>query len=222
MIQAVLDGRKTQTRRVIKPRKKNRADLAFLSGAVGKGSMADTQYEITHPEKPNVPCPYGKIGDRLWCKENIKCLNWAPYSGKRTNDSGIKIQYKADNNIKWVEYPDELKPRASERIYPKIYTSRYMPRWASRITLEITDIRVERVQDIKPEDCEAEGIQGETKASPMRGHPYELYHCQGLTYSQPVDAFKDLWDSINAKRGYSYESNLWVWVISFKMMKKEV
>ena len=81
-----------------------------------------------------------------------------------------------------------------------------MPRWASRIDLEITDIRVERVQEITEEDAMAEGVWG-------KDEPY-----QGVG-DLPSDRFRDLWDSINAKRGYGWDIKPWVWVISFRRIK---
>jgi len=107
-----------------------------------------------------------------------------------------------------------------ELIKPK--PSIFMPRWASRITLEITDIRIERVQDIAPLDCEKEGIIGSTHASPVRGQPYEEYlNGDGLVYTDPKTAFANLWDSINEKRGYPWTQNPWVWCISFSVLDKE-
>jgi hypothetical protein len=78
-----------------------------------------------------------------------------------------------------------------------------MPRWASRITLEITDIRVERLQDITEEDAEAEGSKLDGGTAPEICYTYRY-------------GFSKLWDSLNAKRGFSWESNPWVWVIGFK------
>lgn len=85
----------------------------------------------------------------------------------------------------------------------------HMPRWTSRITLEITDVRVQRVQEISEEDAIAEGIQLNTLGPPAtRG------------YYGPRNHFKHLWDSINAKRGYSWESNPWVWAVTFKRIDR--
>jgi len=86
----------------------------------------------------------------------------------------------------------------------------HMPRWASRITLEVTAVRVERVQNITPEDCQAEGVRCEQ-------------HYEGI--GNPCDevrllhAFQDLWNSINAKRGFGWDANPWVWVVGFKRLE---
>ena len=129
------------------------------------------------------PCPYGVPGDRLWvretfysngmCKNTMSCHYRATYNGLFTPDT-----------VPWKWTP-----------------SIFMPRWASRITLEITGVRVERVQDISEEDARAEGIPDEYRA----GH---------RIYYRP--RFKTLWDSINAKRGFGWDSNPWVWVVEFK------
>ena len=113
-------------------------------------------------------CPHGQVGDRLWVKETW----W--------QDSDNDIYYKAD----WQTNPRNGKWKPS----------RFMPRWASRITLEITEVRVERVQEISAADCFKEGV--------------EMY--------KPIQQFQSLWDSLNAKRGFGWEVNPWVWVIRFK------
>lgn len=133
-----------------------------------------------------VDCPYGQPGDRLWVRET----RWI--------------------NGSYVATEPAPFPNAGKT--PSIF----MPRWASRILLEVTGVRVERVQSIATDDCEAEGITGTTLASPIRGQPYEEYRTDdGLVYGTPQSAFAALWDSINAKRGYGWELNPWVWVVSF-------
>lgn len=244
MIQAILDDRKSITRRVIKPQPdysilKDGVNLQAhkcpILGPVHLGRKEWGLYGLSY-KATAVPCfayncPYGKIGDRLWVRET-----WDTPLNEDDPASGMEVVYKATPKY---DFNGPWRP------------SIFMPRWASRITLEITDIRIEKVQNISKEDCEAEGIWGETKSSPINGLPYEIYHCQGLIYSQPIEAFKDLWNSINAKpkpvkqngiithhvsypwhdvqeikeyRGkkwYVY-GNPFVWVITFKMIKQEV
>ena len=104
----------------------------------------------------------------------------------------------------------------------------FMPRWASRITLELTGVRVERVQDISEEDAVAEGIVREAlPPDPDNFHPPGAYGFvsglrpfpEGSIHPSPVDAFCELWDSINAKRGHSWESNPWVWILEFRRVE---
>ena len=139
--------------------------------------------------------PYGQPGDQLWVRES-----WAYHpDGKdkeilyRATDSGWD-----DNNtgLRW-------KP------------SIHMPRWASRIQLEVTDVRVERVQEISEEDAKAEGISDGGCLN--CGNSSDPEAC-GCDYPKPDfrDSFANLWDSINAKRGYSWESNPYVWVVEFE------
>ncbi len=191
MVQAILDDRKSQTRRVIKPQLLN----PTWTGTrwVESGNDNTIHFEIK--------CPYGKIGDRLWVRET-----WA------VMEPAI-IRYKAGGK----DYFFNAIPLSLEYVFTKHGSSWrpsiFMPRIASRITLEITDIRVERVQDITRSDIRAEGLvcPEELKSDDVSPNYKEWY----------LKAFKDLWDSINAKRGYSWKSNPWVWVIQFKKELKQ-
>ncbi len=126
-----------------------------------------------------VKCPYGQVGDRLWVRETFRV------------DDG-KVIYASDVGVDFTRkagyYANRYKP------------SIHMPRWASRITMEITEIRAERVQAITKADIKAEGV--------VKSWPTPLVH------------FVDLWDSLNAERGYSWESDPWCWCISFKLLKE--
>lgn len=161
-------------------------------------------------------CPYGQVGDRLWVRETWK------YMGSQ-HDTGGKvwigeeppitttIKYASDGEYKTfpVDTPYK-KSYATEGNQPSIH----MPRWASRITLEITDIRVERLQEIGGKDAMAEGV-----ILPYRVHgggDSEYY--EGIAESY-IYHFSALWDSLNAKRGYGWDTNCWVWVISFKRLE---
>ena len=177
MVRAILDGRKTQTRRVIKPQPELRAN----------GSVLWWKNDMLVPES-TYRSPYGAPGDRLWVRESF-CYT----------EGGIAVCHK-ENCTKdefregwWIGniFIGPVKWR------PPIH----MPRWASRITLEVTAVRVERVQDISEEDALAEGVWAAYKWA---------ISCT------PILGFKRLWDSINAKRGYSFDSNPFVWVIEFR------
>ena len=182
MIKAILDGRKTMTRRVIKD------NCPFVTGAYFD-EETERWYWTTGAERERLPtdrclgkCPYGQPGDRLWVRET-----WLSYRHLHKNgrDEALLI-YRADGE-------DLPKQARGTKWRPSIF----MPRWASRITLEITAVRVERVQDIGDEDAEAEGLSWCNAASPR-------------------DKFQCLWNSLNLKRGYGWDANPWVWVISFK------
>lgn len=171
MVKAILEGRKTQTRRVIKlPENCTPEQQNYL--------LYYNRYVIKE-------CPYGLIGGSLWVRET-----WA--ESEYIYD---RCFYKADGN----SLPSNLKWRPSN----------FMPRKYSRITLEITDIRVQRVQEITNEDACYEGVKGIDKSN-----------CLVIEWDY-VTPFKILWDSINAKRGYSWDSNPWVWAISFRRIEVE-
>lgn len=169
MVKAILEGRKTMTRRI----KKDQSDLSNV--LIGK-------------------CPYEK-GMRLWVKETF------------FNDADFEEQpiyvYKADN---------ENYPRGSSGWKPSIF----MPRAASRITLEITNIRVERLQDISEEDSIKEGVEtalveNYRMTKNYLTNQFELYN--------PKKSFKTLWQSINGQE--SWDVNPWVWAITFKQIKNK-
>jgi hypothetical protein len=179
MILAILDGRKTMTRRVIK--RHPLIDAGF------------TDNFIKDPDNyvPN-DCPFGVPGDRLWVREAwAQSTEGVIYRANAVgDDSGEREGYWVDKNRKGDEWfiPGKIKWR------PSIHMSRSV----SRITLEITGVRVARVQDISEEDCLAEGILMEE-------------HYDGSL----VPAYSGLWESLNAKSGFGWDANPWVWVIEF-------
>ena len=178
MVRAILDGRKTQTRRVIKPQPPEGYDLYRFIGKWG-----EFENHIEPLGKYSIPCPYGVIGDQLWVKEKYALVpNGVGY------DPGYVIR---DPEWHWK-------------------SSLFMPRWASRITLEITGIRVERVQDITYLDCIAEGMNSNMPLND-RGEG-----------SIEKDAYAHLWDKINKSRGYSWDSNPFVWCLSFRRIDDEI
>lgn len=178
MVRAILGGQKTQTRRVVKP-----------TGAPGKhqthtGPVAEAMSA----------CPYGQPGDRLWVKETWRVMN----AGLRTialraSPDRHGGHYLSQEGDAWW---DRWGARSDGgRWQPSIY----MPRWASRITLEVTSVRVERLQDITEADARAEGVDalgGRAGVSDARG------------------AFCALWSSINGPE--SWDANPWVWVVGFR------
>ena len=171
-VRAILGGRKTQTRRVIKPQP---TAVDEMYGPNKYWLKMDT-YTITEHH-----CPYGRVGDRLWVRET-----WHHAGPERTPGY---VSYRADGEF--MEY----YKKQGYKWRPSIF----MPRWASRLTLEVVSVRVERVQEISSKDAIAEGVE------------YDVSKPGGW----PVDRFAFLWDKINGKRGYSWDSNPFVWVIEF-------
>lgn len=183
MVRAILKGRKTQTRRVVKPQP-------------GDGMINVLKYN-----RLEWPCSYGQSGDRLWVRETWAAI-WPGEVEVPLRD--CNIEYRADLPIGCTDYPGGW-PASEARGYdgcPKWRASIHMPRWASRITLEITEVRVERLQDITESAAMSEGVE----KSP-------IYADRNWNEYRPM--FREFWDSINAKRGYSWASTPWVWVISF-------
>lgn len=200
MIRAILAGRKTQTRRILdvpqgwslEGPKGSPASLGKITsshprrgrfGAFIRREIYSGSGKFTHDI---VTCKYGEPGDRLWVRETF-----ADEAGGTRNFPGEHIYYRADGD--GVDLQGGCwKP------------SIHMPRWASRITLEITDVRVERLQDISIDDAKAEG-------SPTHGH-------SGAEIS-PRKGFRHLWGRINGHE--SWDANPWVWVIEFKRISPE-
>jgi hypothetical protein len=201
MVTAILSGAKTQTRRVIKPQPTANLDWVTEWGwtffTPDKHISGRVKNPAMEPREIFLRCPYA-LGQRLWVRET-----WAPISPdeERRPIKECNIEYKADTpHAKYPgDWPEE-EAKGNEEA-PKWCPSIHMPRWASRITLEITGVRVERLFDISQEDAEAEGVSIEaTRTLTHRG------------------AFAITWDTINKKRGYGWEggTNPWVWVIEFR------
>lgn len=179
MVRAILSGRKCQTRRVVKGNALKWLDhFGFTPGFVA------------NPE--NHQCPYGQPGDRLWVREN----GWErPYRTANMMREGADTwePYYFDADGYGNADAEQFKELGFKR-RPSIH----MPRWASRITLEITGVRVERLQDISEADATAEGVV-------VPGFPGA---------ESAIGAFHELWASIHGP--YAWELNPWVWVIEFR------
>lgn len=201
-IRAILYGRKTQTRRVIKPGKFDNKPIINPKDIIGhqfysepfwlsQGTCYEGHYlRMNGWRLKRIDCPYGKVGDELWVRET-----WAKYT-----DTKIGISRKGGYLYKASQY---INPNAV-----KWKPSIFMPKSASRITLKITDIRVERAQDINDKDSKAEGVDGA-----------ERFMSGGTINGKPVKRFGWLWDLINKKRGFGWGKNPWVWVIEFERVK---
>jgi hypothetical protein len=197
MVRAILEGRKSQTRRVVKLTDSGRVK------AVGSAMN-------WHLDDPNAikACPYGMPGDRLWVREA-----WAV---EQTLDD--KAPSKFHRWATWFKADGAYLANSPMRGFHtgrprgKWRSSLHMPRWASRITLEITEVRVERLQDISEEDAKAEGMEwhdgGEIHHSGWR---WDRSH--GVVYESCRLAYQRLWESINGP--CSWAENPWVWVVSF-------
>ncbi|EAX8242886.1 hypothetical protein BKN67_19885 [Salmonella enterica] len=195
MVNAILSDRKTQTRRV----------LATYQDAVkfcpewdvnGKQIfivLGEKDHTGMNPVITAIPCPFGQPGDRIWVRETFRVHS-------RATDVATLV-YRASVRNSWTEQTHRVpvavcnKPATPEKWTPSIH----MPRWASRILLEITDVRVERLNSITESDAEAEGVTDTGFGDLL------------------VDGFRYLWKSIYGDD--SWQANPWVWVIEFKRVE---
>lgn len=215
LVRAILAGTKHQTRRIVKnpPRhwsKWQDCDGAWhLTGYTQVRPSHDGLFiqSVDHMDpRPATPCPYGVPGDRLWVRET-----WGFDSGVRADFrpagrhdlSGMDLLshtlYRADMT--------ELAPKP-----PRWRPAIHMPRWASRITLEVTEVRAERLQQLTEEDAIAEGVTTDPQQGLLNGKPATLHP---ITHRQ---AFIWLWDRINGAKA-PWSSNPWAWVLTFKRVE---
>lgn len=188
MVRAILDGRKTQTRRPVKFPLIDKNMGCELAGNELAGELAAHNYWNS---------PYGKPGDRIWVRETFRVHS-------RATDVATLV-YRASVRNSWTEQTHRVpvavcnKPATPEKWMPSIH----MPRWASRITLEITDVRVERLRGLSEEDAKSEGIIP-SAGGVLPGWEYRIN-------------FRDLWMDIYGTD--NWEANPWVWVIEFKRVE---
>ena len=217
MIRAILEGRKTQTRRVVtsiagkgRIRELHRSDtpgydLAFRDSC---GRWNDMRFADVAARSP-----FGVPGVRLWVRETW-CFAHPEYhdqaEGVRRGDRPVR-----DEMPWWCHYAatDDVDE-------PKWSPSIHMPRWASRITLRVTSVRVERVQVISEADARAEGVEPAGGFMATSGH-WQNYAADGPSLSSARESFTTLWDSINGKRpGAAWRDNPWVWAVGFEVERK--
>jgi len=207
MVRAILAGSKTQTRRVTKPQPGEHIWTDSKTGLL----MTDIKHK--YGASTAIICPYGQPGDRLWVREAWR-PNW-------TIEHGHVIEFAADNAVQCfngccndmqVIEPGYSWLTSNYDCYLKPWRrSIHMPRWASRILLEITAVRVERLNEISREDAEAEGV-GLRRVSDTDFR--WLDYIDGGTFGDPRRSFWSLWESINGQE--SHDANPWVWAISFR------
>lgn len=211
MVRAILDGRKTQTRRIVKPQPDENG-LSFMPNA--PLDWRDDVHGEWHPwkgETPNGDSWRGRVQcwpeDRLWVRESFMRVGWDAVQ------STMDVRYRADDERRTIAVPRSVDLVAQMKWKPSIH----MPRWASRITLEVTGVRVERLQDISEEDAIAEGVEcWEERGYDDAQDFYRNYHTGGDLFTAKA-SYRTLWESINGPG--SWERNDWVWVIEFKRIE---
>jgi len=211
MVRALRRGRKTQTRRVVKEvagESWRRAEYREHAGAPWRsGWWFIAGSSSTGP----VPCPYGQPGDRLYVRE--ACWIWGRWSRNGSTKTGRqRWRFTADSSHRVCFNKPVLtaKREAFDGHIGRpgwVYRhARFMPRWACRTLLEITNVRVERVQEISSADAKAEGV-----SLPASDCFKDINTGTKLRYE-----FEKLWDSINAARGFGWSANPYVWIIEFR------
>jgi hypothetical protein len=235
MVRAILDGRKTQTRRIVKPSPGRQSEwlTGELINSVPHGEIIDGGWQMHHPRAGThyagvdvgydsplgwVKCPYGKPGDRLWVREawGYRGGSWF---GAEPEVERIRLAYREDGSealfVRPVNSYNPSERRSTEQnnsYWHSWRSSIHMPRFASRITLEITDVRVQRLQEISEDDAKAEGAEwyGVADLKPNG----DLREGDSVAYRA---GFHDLWSSINGKE--NYQSNPWVWALTFRRLE---
>ncbi|ELY3050661.1 hypothetical protein SMD86_004091 [Klebsiella pneumoniae] len=249
MVRAILDGRKTQTRRIMKVQpESNQLGLLLITDStkhsdIGKYHWAESNATGNHVRSKLFSSPFGAVGERIWVRETWATLgnedgcyvDWEDNLCKGDERSAARI-YRASCEQRPGDYglwsiPDDAywKPHTKEHKFEGAWRpSIHMPRWASRILLEITDVRVERLNAISEEDAIAEGMQGVICPCCKGDSEYSTsqYDAETLAVVDEIPCracesnrskFFTLWDSI-----YGYGQHCigeWVWVIEFKRVE---
>lgn len=204
MVRAILEGRKTQTRRPIKPQPVY--DFKCLKSGLGYPASEGNLYAGFYRDGSSgmyVKCPFGHLGDRLWVRETWASI-WTDHepdyeNGQTIRDVPHKLEYRSDSGAKFPgDWPDDA---GDDEECAKWKPSIHMPRWASRITLEITNVRVERLKSMSMWDSIAEGFPNKTIALGQQ-------NIEGRRW------FSDVWGAIYGPG--AWDKNPWVWVIEFK------
>lgn len=221
MIRGLLAGTKTQTRRIVK------ADQALLDSALGIAERWTVDRDVPGVVFPDgldsmngieMKSPYGAAGDRLWVRETFciasddPCVHvdGEPEPWRPRGPAGQWAYYRAtDSDVITINDPDGKKSPWKPSIF--------MPRWASRLTLEVTGVRVERLQAITEEDAKAEGVERDTELCDHTRLSCEEIGCMGPTYRS---TYAELWMEINGED--SWGANPFVWVVEFKVINAQV
>lgn len=229
MVRAILDGEKTQTRRVVKPQPQRQGHGSDWYW-VWEGRNSTAKWTGGRPGACALfhgllsECPFGVPGDRLWVREAFglgrrqdvdAAEDWSgplPNTDPRRRDP-----------LFWGASPPRwVVGYAADGCEGRMRPSIHMPRWASRLTLEITGVRVERLQDITEEDAAAEGVERWKghQSGAWRNYGRQEFFAEHVSYHMSArESFESLWDGLYAKRGHGWPENPWVWVVEFRRVE---
>jgi len=241
MISAILSGAKTQTRRIVRPQiepfVQQTADRWPQKHAEPYlDSYCSERQTETNPRGMSVlwcwwtrddrqgpvvaRCPYGVPGDRLWVRETFRPTRFPGkpivgihYAADQDPLRGCLIELRSGQRY---TFPDDAGPDEQwpEGVACKTRPSIFLPRWASRITLEVTEVRVQRLQEISEDDAEAEGVEDLSGGSEQ----WKIYGTDCSTTRDVRESYRSLWDVINSKRA-PWASNPWVWALTFRRVE---
>ncbi|HCB0048764.1 TPA: hypothetical protein MYK97_003479 [Klebsiella pneumoniae] len=238
MVRAILDGRKTQTRRIMKPQ----PEPCPRGGHWWPSNVFKTMLHVEEEMQNGKggwgglvgdACPFGDVGDRIWVREAYRFpASLDDVSPTGVGEMAVATGYRKPWAPTFYEFTGtfsdgwkgfETPPKVSDA--GKLRPSIHMPRWASRILLEITDVRVERLNAISPEDAESEGLErtnftgfGDEPGLPSYPEPDVYFDPLKKQWKEyPPEAFAGLWESIYGEG--SWQANPWVWVIEFKRVE---
>jgi hypothetical protein len=231
MVRALLDGSKTQTRRVMKVQPPKDFPVVTVEDGINFSWCLTNQAAFDLPKGPEdwltLACPYGKPGDQLWVREAFSVPAFHPSTDNSTEAgfdeecAACRIRYHADNlerNItelsSYNDFGVDEEQQALRGSRKKSVPSIHMPRWASRIQLEIVSVRVERLNDISESDAIAEGIENNPKLDPAGTCHWRIYGNGGGGTNLPEHSYETLWEQINGAG--SWQDNPWVWCVEFR------
>jgi len=216
MVRAILEDRKTMTRRVVKLPSWSTGDWGDFE--YGSDELPEIICKKTGC-LATIPCPYGNPGEQLYVKESFVTAS------QLNADGHINARYLADDHCFEIDGSEYTMGRIRLGV---TRTGRFAPKWASRITLEIVSVRVERLQDISDDDAWAEGYSAYEKSLSPRQWDTHMSDAARIARRMRPDAastfpaahFAALWNAINSKReGCSWEANPYVWVVEFKVLE---
>ncbi|MCW3583979.1 hypothetical protein [Burkholderia cenocepacia] len=226
MSTAARSGQKSQTRRVAIPK---RSYIDFIGGGPKGGpdwndpscwGFEDLNTGIWwalhgNEECRQIPCPYGNVGDRLWVRETYVAFGrWETrFSVKKGRDEWHFVDLTLETGREYRfggDLPNAKRGSATPAWWRR--PSIFMPRAASRTLLEVTGVRVERLQGISEADARTEGVTIEDR--------HTVGYCAGEHLPPSIRAFRELWDGLNAEAGHGWDTNPWLWVIEFRRIEK--
>jgi len=219
MVRAILEGRKTQTRRVINSNAFHfPTQGSVFPGARWEFEVRENGLAYTHIDNPNwwhfdSAKKFCDAGDRLWVREtHFRYGKWVKSGLSPTGRQNWRFKATTDEVLYFDNSPDNVRPNEYRKEGWYKRPSIFLPRWASRILLEASEVRVELVQEITRDDARAEGVSNRWSWSPDRNP--ELF-ARGLL-NPYIANFSVLWDSLYRERGYGWVVNPWVWVVEFE------